>query len=316
MALYDGRNLRLYRYKGRNLIVNGTVVTFEVAHRNSQIYNRVTFDVGRGYDDSKHFHKGITYYFTPSSTCYTIENGNKKNMIEYVCVTYNLEGSGLARIEINFEGKGSAGKDWDVRFGDSVSLKNLGKIPNPDDVTGNSGDATGGSGNGGGVVKNPVTPPTKKPVVPQIPGMPADFAKNPNNVKIAQLYLVKEGANLSTSKSVSGVDGILGPLTGNAILAYMSEHSCDFNKFWQDAQEYYQKKKNVDSMKAQNLQAQMQQVQNLKLNKPNIGNQQQVQNLNLNKPNIGNQQQVPTVNEVRTQFFDMLNRINNATILQ
>lgn len=296
MALYDGRNLRLYRYKGRNLIVNGTVVAFEVAHKNSQIYNRVTFDVGRGYDDSKHFHKGITYYFTPSSACYTIENGNEKHMIEYVCVTYNLEGSGLARIEINFEGNGSAGRDWDVRFGDSVSLKNLGKIPNPDAVTGNGGN----SGNGGSIVNNPVTPPTQKPVVPRIPGMPADFAKNQENVKIAQRYLVANHANISTSKSVDGIDGLLGRRTRMAILAYMNKYGCDFNKFWQDAQEYQQKKQNVDNMKAQNLQAQMQQVQNLKLNKPEIGNQQQVQ----------------TVNEVRTQFFDILNRINNATILQ
>jgi len=143
------------------------------------------------------------------------------------------------------------------------------------------------------------TPPGNR-ILPEIPGMPADFGSNPENVKIAQRYLVANHANISTSKSVDGIDGKLGPRTKKAILAYMTQHKCDFAKFWQDAQEYNQTKQNVDNMKAQNLQAQMQQVQNLKLNKPEIGNQQQVQ----------------TVNEVKTQFFDMLNRINNATILQ
>jgi hypothetical protein len=153
----------------------------------------------------------------------------------------------------------------------------------------------GNDGDGGNGSKR--TTPSK---TINIPGMPADFANNPENVKIAQRYLVANHANISTSKSVDGVDGKLGPRTKKAILAYMTQHKCDFAKFWQDAQEYNQTKQNVDNMKAQNLQAQMQQVQNLKLNKPEIGNQQQVQ----------------TVNEVKTQFFDMLNRINNATILQ
>lgn len=150
--------------------------------------------------------------------------------------------------------------------------------------------------------KTTPTPPVNR-ILPEIPGMPANFGSNPENVKIAQRYLVANHANISTSKSIDGIDGKLGPRTRRAILAYMNQHSCDFNKFWQDAQEYNTTKQNVDNFRGQNLQTQIQQTQNLKLNAPEPAYQ---------KP----QQTAPTIKEVRGRFFDMLNRINNATILQ
>lgn len=157
------------------------------------------------------------------------------------------------------------------------------------------------SGRWDGSAENNVTPPVKHNV-PQIPGMPADFAKNPENVKIAQRYLVASHANISTTKSADGIDGKLGPRTRKAIIAYMTRHNCDFAKFWQDAQDYNKTKQNVDNLKAQNLQAQMKQIQNLKLKAPEMTYQKS--------------QQVQTVNEVKDKFYDIFNRMNNATIAQ
>lgn len=143
MPLYNGRNLNNVSYKGKNLTVDGTVVSFDVAHVNSQLYEKVTFDVSKGYADSKDFGSDTTYYFTPSSRCGTIEyGGSTRNIIEYVCVTYNYENSGLARLELNFEGKGSSGRDWDINFGDSTSLNNLGNIPEPGATNTNTSDDT------------------------------------------------------------------------------------------------------------------------------------------------------------------------------
>lgn len=137
-----------------------------------------------------------------------------------------------------------------------------------------------------------------------VPGMPADFGKNSENVKIAQRYLVANHANISTKKSVDGIDGILGPRTKKAILAYMTQHKCDFAKFWKDAQEYSRTAQNVENLKKQNIETQMQLMQNKHLSSQGATQQQQ-------QP-----QQPETVNEVRTRFYDIFNRMNNATILQ
>lgn len=137
----------------------------------------------------------------------------------------------------------------------------------------------------------------------QVPGMPADFGKNPENVKIAQRYLVANHANISTTKSVDGIDGKLGPRTRRAIVAYMTQHNCDFAKFWADAQEYSTTAQHVEDLKKQNMEMQAQLQQNKHITVPEMEYQ---------KP----QQQVQAVNEIKEKFYDIFNRMNNATILQ
>ena len=141
---YNGFNMKNARYKGRNLTVDGTVVTFEVAHVNSNIYNKVSFDVSAGF--SKKI--GSTLYYTPTTESYVKEGwlvGDNK--IEYVCVQNDYEGSGLPKIELNFV---NGSHDWDVQFSDHASLQNLGKVPEPGVINTNTGNADGTSSGGAG----------------------------------------------------------------------------------------------------------------------------------------------------------------------
>ena len=142
---YNGFNMKNARYKGRNLTVDGTVVTFEVAHVNSNIYNKVSFDVSAGF--SKKI--GSTLYYNPTTECYVKEGSLVgDNKIEYVCVQNNYEGSGLPKIELNFV---NGSHDWDVQFSDHASLQNLGKVPEPGVINTNTGNASGStSGNTSG----------------------------------------------------------------------------------------------------------------------------------------------------------------------
>ena len=158
---------------------------------------------------------------------------------------------------------------------------------------------------------NTVTPVTN------IPGMPSDFARNPENVKIAQRYLVANHANISTSKSVDGIDGKLGPRTKKAILAFMNQYNCDFAKFWADAQEYEATKKRVEDMRVQNLKASSDRVSNLKITSPQLSHQSPLQTTATQDNSTVNEvKRVETIEEVKNRFYDIFNRMNNATILQ
>lgn len=154
------------------------------------------------------------------------------------------------------------------------------------------------SGRWDGSVEEQQQSERQKPQTVQIPGMPSDFPRNPENVKIAQQYVIALGANLSTSKSASGVDGMFGPRTRKAILGAMKKRNLTWEAFWKEAQEYAATKQNVNNLKKQNLQ--------------NIANQ--ANNMHINNPSQQVQQQA--VNEIKSAFNSWMERINNATILQ
>ena len=78
--------------------------------------------------------------------------------------------------------------------------------------------------------------------IAQVPGMPSNFSKNTDNVKILQQYLVRMGEqkNIATRKVPSGVDGKFGYRTAAVTAKVMRAQKWTWDQLWANAVKYAQ----------------------------------------------------------------------------
>lgn len=184
--------------------------------------------------------------------------------------------------------------------------------------------------------------PVERAQAKNIQGMPQNFAKNKANVATLQQYLVRMGEqqNIATKKVPSGVDGLYGTKTEAATKRVMKDQGWTWDQLWAQAVQY------AKQIQGQQSQPQGQANQELaqvnpeaaefanpqKLTAPTKGITQKAQPASAaqyaaNASNVLQPKQVDvsavkpkvmteSVEEVKEKFYDIFNRMNNATILQ